>query len=154
MSIVSADAISAALKHAASPVFLHPRIEVDIGPTQSMEIDGKGQSRTLYELQGDTTNLVARMFEPTAILSISDAAAFHGALELGSFASVVLGGVSATSYTFNAERDQLRLYQGNRVVGSYNVASAAGAVIVQSQLGWTMISTGFTGNSGTIPPHT
>jgi len=145
---------TAALQHAASPTFLHPWREVDIGPNQGVTIDGKGQqSRVLYDIEG----VANPSYVPTAQLTINDAQHFHGAIELGSYAGVALEGVSATSYTFDATRDLLRLYQGDKVVDTVNLASPLG-VRVQSGSGgtggdWTYVSTGYHGLSYGIGLH-
>jgi hypothetical protein len=158
MSTVTSDTISASL-NLAGLSFGHPWKEVHIGPIQNMTIDGRGQRYTLYELQGDTTNPSARMFASTADLTINDAQNFHGAVELGAFASVELVGVGATSYSFDPTHDLLKLYKGNHVVDTLALVepgNTTGVLQVQSSTfasGWTLISTGYTGLSYGIGQH-
>jgi hypothetical protein len=154
MSTVTSDTISASL-NLARLSFGHPWKEVHIGPIQNMTVGGRGQRHSLFALQGVTDGTPYGFFN-TANLTITDAKHFNGAVELGSFSSVDLVGITATSYTFDPAHDLLRLYQGNRVVDTVNLevpGNTTGILAVQSFANAVYVGTGYHGLSYGISQH-
>jgi hypothetical protein len=140
----------------------HTDIEF-IGTGQTVTVDGPANN-TLYVL--DATS--GPMFAATAHLVVNDARTFHGSISLGSFSDVSLQHVWASSYTFDATHDLLKLYQGDKVVDtlSLHVPGATGtnsvlfmqsppatAVASSGGDGWVYFGTGYHGLSYGISPH-
>jgi hypothetical protein len=119
-------------------------------------------NKTLYSMDAAQ----GPMFSATAHLVVTDPDKFHGAISLGKFSDVTLEHIWASSFTFDATHDLLKLYQGNQVVDtiSLHVPGLTGTnadLFMQSPPhfpgtisdGFVYFGTGYHGLSYGISPH-
>lgn len=145
MKHVTSDQISRHLHQSASMVF--------VGDGQSVTVAGN-QNNATFVLDGAPS----AYNWPTADLTISNPAAFHGTVDMGVAAQVTLS-VWASSYSYDASHDLLSLYQGDKVVDTLKVDFHGGAQFpsyLQSggpASNWTSIATGYHGLSYGISEH-
>jgi len=145
---------------------LHHDNLVFIGTGQFETVAGGGKNTTyILASEGAPGPLPDLHIMPGAGLHITDPKHFKSEIAIGTFSSVQLD-IGATSYTYDAAHDLLRLYQGNRVVDTLNIHSTASNVggggtmgfHVQGHLnpdntGFVLISTGYTGLANGLSPH-
>jgi hypothetical protein len=130
-----------------------------IGTGQTVTVAESG-NKAGYELNGQE----GPEYSATAHLVASNAWAFHGPITLEGWSDVYLSHVWASSYTFDAKHDLLKLYQGEQVVDTIklHVPGATGTnapLFMQSnhdpftQDGWTYFGTGNHGLSFGVLQH-
>jgi len=136
----------------------HPTMQF-IGTNQSFMAYAADKNMQ-YNLGGDQ----GLGYSATAHLVIEDPKAFHASIQLGKWSDVMMEHIWASSYTFDANHDLLKLYQGNKVVDtiSLHVPGATGSnagLMMQSNHNaatgdaWVYFGTGYHGLSFGVSQH-
>jgi hypothetical protein len=124
MSHITVGDVVKHLHQQGGPSFGHnDKTEIDVTGhigSSTIEVDGAA-NHTLFVLRGvDNSGHF-----PNAGMTIDDGKAFHGDIDMGAFSLLTIRGVWADSYQIDLKHDLLRLYQGDRVVDTFNVHLSA-----------------------------